>query len=462
MKKLVSVMLVVALMMTLLVGCGKEESGSAETGSKQTTDNKSTSDTKGSDEKVERTKIVIDLDKFGVDMPEFHEAIAQVGAMEKYANVDIEVLSYDPEYRTTLPIAISAGEQRDILCVRAADWLKEWTDAEIIQPVDAFAAAAGVDYDTEYGAYKVDTMVDGMIMGVPNQVNQWALYYNKEVFDKAGVAYPDPEVPMTWEEFTDVAASLTSGEGENKVYGALEVNWPQFWYGEVLIGAGGTDVFYTEDGMASNIEDSAFADALARRYQRMHIDESVPTYAEVATSKMQVNAFMNGKYGMIVQGGWMLNWLSDEENYPREWKAGIAPMPVDSGTDLKTWGSVNYLTIGQTSVDPQLAFEIAKDIEDTMCQYTKVTNANRLIDQPNLFVTPAEILVKDDITLDMILHLYDNDDVSRYAEKLIGKNSTDYLKVIGEETELYFVKEQDLETTIANIKERGDKVIQKD
>lgn len=464
MKKLMCIVMTMLLVVGLFAGCATEATESTEqVDSANKEANGSEQDSAEITKKEgEKTKIVIDLDKLGVDAPEMIAAVETVKTMEKYANVEIEVLAHDPEYRTTLPIAISAGEQRDILCVRAADWLKEWSDAEIIQPIDTFAATAGVDYKETYGEYTADCTVDGKIMAVPNAVNQWVLYYNKEVFDNAGVSYPDAEVPMTWEDYTALAAKLTSGEGENKIYGALEVNWPQFWYGEALITAGGTDVFYTEDGLASNIENPVFTKCLEAKYQRMHTDESIPTYADVATSKIQVNAFMNGKYGMIVQGGWMLDWLGDETNYPRDWKAGIAPMPVDAGTDLKTWGSVNYLTIGQTSVDPQLAFEIAKDIEDTFCATTTVTNANRLLDQPNIFVKPAAALAGDDITLEMILYLFDNNEVSRYAEKIIGKNSQNYIKVMNEETELYFVKEQEIGETISNIKERGDKAIQKD
>ena len=41
--------------------------------------------------------------------------------------------------------------------------------------------------------------------------------YNKDLFDAAGVAYPSND--MTWDEYYDLAAKMTSGEGSSKVYG---------------------------------------------------------------------------------------------------------------------------------------------------------------------------------------------------------------------------------------------------
>lgn len=452
-NKLLSTILVTTVMITIIGGCATKEDSKTSSNEKEGTQVEANSSGK-------RIKIVLDVDTFQPDSPEFMHAYEDVTKMEKYANVDFELLPFDADYRTTLPIAISSGEQRDILCVRAKDWLKEWAQLGIIIPVDEYAAKANVDYDKTYGDAALDCRVGDQTYGIPNAVNQYALYYNKKIFDDAGIPYPDPKIPMTWEEYDELSKKLTSGEGENKIYGALEVDWPIYWYGSATMELGGTTKgFYTEDGEASNIENPAFAKALERKMKRMYEYKSVPTYADIVSSKTGVNSFLNGKYGMCAQGPWTLDWLSDLKTYPRDWKAGMAPMPVPSGTKMKTYGSVNYLTISKTSVNPQLAYEIAKDIEDTMCQYASTPNANKLLEQPKLFIKAGEALAQDGITTELIKGIYANPESRRYDEKIAGKASTEYLKIITEETELLFSQEQSIEDTISHIKKRADEAI---
>ena len=47
--------------------------------------------------------------------------------------------------------------------------------------------------------------VNGKVYGVPNEINVYALNYNKKLFEEAGIAGP----PKTWDELKDAAAKLT-------------------------------------------------------------------------------------------------------------------------------------------------------------------------------------------------------------------------------------------------------------
>jgi ABC-type glycerol-3-phosphate transport system substrate-binding protein len=439
MKKIISLLLVASIIMTSTFAQGASEKSSEES---------------------EKVKMVLALDKYAVDHPEYGETVKQVMAMDKYKNVDFEILPYDPDYEATLPISVAGGEQRDILCVRSQGWLNDWAKAGVIIPIDEYVKNYGVSYIKNYGENTTNSSsIDGKIYAIPHANNQWFLYYNKAVFDKAGVPYPDKKIPMTWDEYNEIAAKLTSGVGPDKTYGALEVNWPQFWYGEAISALGGANAFYTKDGMSSNIEDPMFRKALLAKHNRMFRDKSIPTYADVKTSKTQVNAFLNGQYGMIIEGDWMLDWLADSEKYPRDWKVGICPMPVESGEQLITWGSLSYLTICKSSANPQLAYEIAKDIEDASCATFTGAKPNSLLEKPMAYKKVAQVLATEGITVDDINYLLNNSDIKRVREKMLGVGSSEYIKIMNEETELYFVDDQDLDTTIQNIKTRANKAI---
>lgn len=456
-RKLLSIALITAMTATMLIGCGSSDD-TADTAS--TSDSTSSDSTSTDSSSEERITIVVDGNTFTEDSAEWVAAYTEVTQMEKYSNIDFVLMDYDADYYTTTSIAMASGEQRDILAVQSIDKLKAWAQSGVVLSIEEYAEVAGDDLEAEYGSILDSCSVDDEVYGIANNVNTWAIYYNKSVFDEAGIDYPSETDPMTWDEYQELAIALTSGSGTDKIYGTLEIEWPQFWYAEAILTLEGAESFYTEDGTASNIEDPAFAEALQNKMDRMYVYESTPTYADVVSSATGVQAFCNGNYGMGIFGTWMLNFLIDEETYPRDFNVGMAPMPVaEEGDDMATFGSTNYLCVGSTSVDPQLAYEIAKDIEDTYCAYTLTAAGNQSLDQPNVYITHEEILGDEGITVELLTYLLANEDITVYPEKFSQAGSTDYLAVITEEMQLLFAQEQTVEETIANIKERGDEVI---
>lgn len=66
---------------------------------------------------------------------------------------------------------------------------------------------------------------DGEYVGFPDGTSFWGLYYNKEIFDVLGQDYPDPEVPMTWDEVIDLAKQMTTEMGGHQYYGLTGGDW---------------------------------------------------------------------------------------------------------------------------------------------------------------------------------------------------------------------------------------------
>ncbi|MFI3209421.1 MAG: hypothetical protein R3Y40_09860, partial [Eubacteriales bacterium] len=131
----------------------------------------------------------------------------------------------------------------------------------------------------------------------------------------------------------------------------------------------------------------------------------------------------------------------------------------DEGTDTKTWGVVNGLGVPVSAPDPELSVEIAYDLVSLAAKYADTTaSAIQTVDQSNLFVDAAAALADEGITVDLLVDIYANPDIY-VTEKISGANSVAYEAVYMEEVEKYLVQEQDLETTISNIKTRGDAAI---
>ncbi|MRM88988.1 extracellular solute-binding protein [Faecalicatena contorta] len=449
---------VVTMTVSALAGCGN---GPAEGDPKSGVASSSESSTVDSHADGEKVKMVIHLNGMDEDL-KMQKAMKEIQTMDKYSNIDFEFHGREADFDTTVPVAIAGGAQVDVVILANPMIQQQWADAGSIIPLDDIITKKGFDFEAEFGEYVSNATNNGQIYTIPHNITRWALYYNKDIFDAAGEPYPDSEVPMTWDEYREIAKRITSGTGADKTYGSFYLNWGTFTYGDAIMALGGGDKFYTNDGL-SNIEDPVFARSMERVYNMMHVDGSMKTHADVVSSKTAPTDFMNGKYGMNIQGAWVLPWAVDKENYPRDWKIGVAPMPVDSGTQTKTWGIVNGFGITPTSADPELAFDITIDLVRLCAKYAdSAEEADRTVEQNELFVDYAEALSDDGITVEQLVNIFTNSDTIFVGEKIMGVNNVNYEKVYMEEVEKYLVKEQDLQTTIDNIKTRADRAIKEE
>lgn len=437
-----------------LAACSSDDTSATTSTSTST----STSSSSSASEMQDPVTMVIHMNGMDEDY-KMQLAMADIETDERFSHVTWEWHAREADFLTAVPIAIAAGTQVDVVIAANPILFQQYASEGMIMPLDDLFAEIGVDPTEQYGKYVENATYEGEIYMVPHNITCWILYYNKAIFDAANEPYPDGDIPMTWDTFREVAARITSGSGSDKVYGAFYLTWGTFWYGKAIMALGGGENFYNDEGL-SNIEDPAFADSIQLTYDMMHVDGSMMTHANAKTSQTAATDIMNGKYGMGISGAWVLPWLGDKETYPRDWKAGVAPMPVDEGTDRKTWGIVNGFGIPPTSADPALALEITVELCNLCAKYADATEeADRTVEQDQMFLVYEELLADDDITVDMLKDLFMNENTVSVSEKITGTNCTEYETVCTEEVDKFLSQEQDMDTTIANIKSRGDAVI---
>ncbi|MBO1336379.1 ABC transporter substrate-binding protein [Streptomyces sp. VRA16 Mangrove soil] len=176
----------------------------------------------------------------------------------------------------------------------------------------------------DFGSYK------GTWYGAARSVNTLALFYNKDILDKAGV-----QIPTTWDELRDAAKKLTSG----KQYG-------------LALSAGGAEdgVFQFLPFMWSNGGDEEKLDtenvAGALDYWKSLLSDGSLSKSTVNWTQADVNdQFMAGNAAMMVNGPWQLETLNKDKglNY------GIAtiPVPKTGDTSVAPMGGA-VLTVANT------------------------------------------------------------------------------------------------------------------
>ena len=445
-----------AVMVLSAVGCGSKESDEKEP-------SQESSEEEATEEKAYSGKVVINAGGAGHN-PAIPEAIEVLKGMDKYKDVEFELLPYEgEEYEHTMPIQVMGGEQIDIVFNGNPMQQEAFISGDITVPMTEQVEKYGVDLEKTYGSYAKYAYNNDEVYGIPAAATVWGLFYNKKIFDDAGIAYPDEKVPMTWDEYTELAKQLTSGTGGDKTYGALHLEWPQFWYGEAIMALDGGEAFYKEDG-SSNFDDPAFRKALERTHKMMHEDQSIRTTADILTTKTISQAFFTGQYGMFLQGTWTLNWLLDQEENPRDFEVGLAPLPVDAGTTQKNWGICGTFSMTQTTVDKDLSFNV---IVDLVRETTKLTSseifADQTVPQDNLFVDVVNGITPTDsqFTPEYVKSIFLNPEMKFVSEKITGPSALEYETIMMEETGLYFANEQDIDTTITNVVNRVNKVLGK-
>ncbi|MCU0512934.1 MAG: extracellular solute-binding protein [Anaerolineae bacterium] len=149
------------------------------------------------------------------------------------ANPDIEIIfdnAPHSNYEQKLLTAFAGGQGPDIFW--AGDWMvPQFLANNIIAPAgEAAFEAYGVSSLEEYMALFAPGsleafMADGNVYTAgTSEYNTFSLIYNVDHFEAAGIPLPSTEEPMTWEEFSEIAAALVQTE-DGRV-SRVGVTWP--------------------------------------------------------------------------------------------------------------------------------------------------------------------------------------------------------------------------------------------
>ncbi len=202
------------------------------------------------------------------------------------------------DYWTKLQTSLPSSEGPDMFQCEA-NHTSEYGSLGFIEPLNGYIQRDSFDMSvyTE-GSKKLFTNTEGVVYGIPLNYDNAGLYYNKTLFDEAGLEYPKDG--MSFAEFRDLANKLTKRDGETVTqWGAVAGPWPQnAVYGLIL----GNGVYpYGEDCQSSNFTDPRFKETMQFLYDMTFVDKVMPDGAEqVSIPGNQM--FMNNMLAMYIAG----------------------------------------------------------------------------------------------------------------------------------------------------------------
>ena len=360
-KKMLSILLTAAMAATLLAGCGgteeaanagTEAASDAQTATTQeaASDQASEASTEAAGEAVTLKWAIWDQETtaYWSDLKEAYEA--------SHPNVTIEMVDLgSTDYMTVLATELSGtGTDFDLVTIKDVPGYATLVQKGSILALDDYIAADGIDL-TQFAGTTDQVTVDGSLYELPFRNDFWVLFYNKDLFDAAGVDYPTND--MTFEEYDALARAVTDTTFGSQVYGAHYHTWRS-----------AVQLFGVLDGEHTILDgEYSFFKPYYEMVLNQEADGVCRKYTDLKTEGLHYSAaFSGGDVAMMNQGSWFISTLitnlaSGEYDADLCGNWGIVKYPHAEGVEPgSTLGTITGISITTASDNPDEAWEFVK------------------------------------------------------------------------------------------------------
>jgi multiple sugar transport system substrate-binding protein len=261
----------------------------------------------------------------------FHLQVDQMLAdnfMEANPNIKIELISVPQGFDDKVLTAHAAGNTPDGFMM----WnTPQFVEVGIAEDLTSLIDRDNIDMDRYHPVTRLWAEYQGGIYGLPKDYTPRAIYYNKAVFDDAGVPYPVEG--WTFADFKETVAKLTNGKsGAEARYGYVAI--PGHTYAmQGYIWSNGGDLCSLDGKQASGYIDSEEVVEVVAWYKDLYA-MSITTGTTDAYQNLGQNEFQTGIVGMMDNGSWPISLFKEDTSLdfgivaPPVPKAGMKPSPV--------------------------------------------------------------------------------------------------------------------------------------
>ena len=256
------------------------------------------------------------------------------------------------DYEKQLTLGVASGELPDLVIMDGCGMA-----SFISMGLFGDVSDADIAWDEYLEGPMESTMMDGKHYGIPFATNDTALFYNKDLFDAAGLEYPDENT--TWDEFREMANALTKDGVVGFGNAATNTDEGTFQCLQWL---------YTAGGSYTDIEAGVDAYTLM---QEMIEEGSWSKECVIWTQSDVNNNFMAGNIAMQQNGPWQIPGI--EENAP-ELNYGVTVLPkrdADSGQATSILGGENMGVVKKDDMSGAIAFMKYYDQTEVMVDAMK-------------------------------------------------------------------------------------------
>ncbi len=349
-RKILSFVLLLSMVLTMASGCSPKGNGdtvqdAAGTGTATDTQADTKKDSDGASGKSAKIKWAV----WDIASTTYYQPLIDA-YKAKNPNVEIEMVDLgSQDYMTALATQLAGNDtDLDVVLVKDIPGYSNLVSKNVLEPVDT----TGMDL-AAYNGVTEQILVNDKLYALPFRSDIWVLFYNKDIFDTAGIAYPTND--MTLEQYDRLARTVTKTDLGNEVYGSHYHIWRST-----------VQLFGVLDGK-NTIVDGNY-DFLKPYYEMVLAEQKdgiCQDYATLKTSNLHYSAaFAQGNVAMMNIGTWFISTLTEkimtgEFSDIKNWGLVKYPHPegVEAGTTL---GTITSIAVAAASKNKEIAADFVK------------------------------------------------------------------------------------------------------
>ncbi|NLG98559.1 MAG: sugar ABC transporter substrate-binding protein [Chloroflexi bacterium] len=265
---------------------------------------------------------------------EAHEQIiAAFEAKHPDINVELQLVPWS-EYWNKLQTSLAGGSSFDTFWMNGPNF-QVYASKGVLMDLQPMIEENNIDMSV-FPKSLVDLYsYQGHSYGIPKDFDTIALFYNKDLFDAAGVEYPNEN--WTWDDLKAAAEKLTHDD----VYGFATLVGDQNGYWNFVYQNGGK--MLTDDAKQTLIAEPAACDAVKYLYSFVE-NKTAPDGSITTSVDPSTQMFPGGKLAMLTGGSWIANFLHESDV-----NVGVAPLPkgkqratIIHGLSNVVWAKTKY------------------------------------------------------------------------------------------------------------------------
>ncbi len=260
---------------------------------------------------------------------------------EQYPDIKVELQSFGyDDYFTQLQSKIVGGSAADVFELNFENFVA-YASEDVLLDIGALIGDTSGFNQTALEAFQYE----GKQFGIPNSFSNVVLVYNKDLFDKAGAAYPTDD--WTWTEMLEAAKKIRALSGDT--YGLYRpVSFHEFYKGVKQNGGS----LLSEDGRKFTINSP-------QNVETLEIMSGWVTDSNVMPSDAQMGGmgdwdlFKSGRLGMIITGIWAFSDFTNNCDF--DWDVAVEPGNTAKATHFFS----NAYVVNKEAPNPEAAAALA-------------------------------------------------------------------------------------------------------
>lgn len=358
----------VAASLTACGGSGKEEATTAARSSAAEAGKEQAEETQAATGEKQKITVTFKDDGRGENLPWYKWIKDGYEKWEKKDSVELEfapITGSEGDYYTKVALQLADKKTCPDLVMEDTFQLPNDVSAGYLTNLDSYVADYEAWNDGTYvDSIKAGSMSDGSVYGIPYSTDSRGIWYNKEIFKKAGL--PEDWQPETWQDILDACKAVkenvpdvipfwcNSGVATGEATSMQTFEMLYYGTGDQLTDADGKWVVKSQ-GIQDTLQ--FLSDIYANEYG--------PSLSLVlngqATNTARREYIPQQKVAMVMDGGWIYtNW---EESGAAPWPEykeimGLAAMPKQNGGGTVTMSGGWTVAIPENSDAKDITFEL--------------------------------------------------------------------------------------------------------